>query len=98
MTSGDYTIRYKGTTVINTYEWTCDAEPNELNNTTNDTVYHSNGLGQLKDNLTSSNFPTYVSEIGLYDDQQSLVCYAKLSKAIPKSQVIPMKFLLRLDY
>ena len=98
VTSGNYTITYKGTTVINTYEWTCDTQPNELNNTTNATVYNSNGQGQLKDNLTGSNFPTYVSEIGLYDDQQSLVGYARLSKPIPKSQVIPMKFLLRLDY
>ena len=39
-----------------------------------------------------------LSEIGLYDDQQSLVGYARLSKPIPKSQKIPMKFLLRLDY
>ena len=98
VTSGNYTITYKGTTVINTYEWTCDTQPNELNNTTNMTVYNSNGLGQLKDNLTGSNFPTYISEIGLYDNQQSLVGYARLSKPIPKSQVVPMKFLLRLDY
>ena len=98
VTSGDFTLRYKGTSVINTYEWTCDAVPSELNNTSNDTVFHSNGLGQLKDNLTGSNFPTYISEIGLYDDQQSLVGYARLSKPIPKSQVIPMKFLLTLDY
>ena len=98
VTSGDYTITYKGTTVVNTYEWTCDAQPDELNDTTNVTVFHSNGLGQLKDNLTSSNFPTYITEVGLYDDQNSLVGYAKLSKAIPKSQKIPMKFLLRMDY
>ena len=98
VTSGDYTITYKGTTVVNTYEWTCDAQPDELNDTTNVTVLHSNGLGQLKDNLTSSNFPTYITEVGLYDDQNSLVGYAKLSKAIPKSQKIPMKFLLRMDY
>ena len=98
VTSGNYTITYKGTTVINTYEWTCDTQTNELNDTTNMTVFHSNGLGQLKDNLTGSNFPTYISEIGLYDDQQSLVGYARLSKPIPKSQKIPMKFLLRLDY
>jgi len=98
VTSGNYTITYKGTTVVNTYEWTCDTKPNELNNTTNMTVFHSNGLGQLKDNLTGSNFPTYISEIGLYDNQQSLVGYARLSKPIPKSQVISMKFLLRLDY
>ena len=61
-------------------------------------TFHSNGLGQLKDTLTSSNFPNYISEIGLYDDQNSLVGYARLSKAIPKSRKIPMKFLLRLDY
>ena len=98
VTSGDYTITYKGTTVVNTYEWTCDVVPDELNNTTNVTVFNSNGLGQLKDNLTSSNFPTYITEVGLYDEQNSLVGYAKLSKAIPKSQKIPMKFLLRMDY
>ena len=98
VTSGNYTVSYQGTTVINTYEWTCDAQPNELNNTTNVTVFNSNGLGQLKDNLTSSVFPTYITEVGLYDDQNSLVGYAKLSKAVPKSQKLRMKFLLRMDY
>ena len=98
VTSGNFTLRYKGTSVINTYEWTCDTVPSELNNTNNMTVFNSNGLGQLKDNLTGSNFPTYISEIGLYDDQKSLIGYARLSKPIPKSQVVPLKFLLRLDY
>ena len=98
VTSGDYTIEYKGTQTINTYEWTCDTQPNELNNTSNTTVYHSSGLGKLKDNLTSSNFPTYITEIGLYDEQKSLMGYAKLSKPIPKSQKLPMKFLVRMDY
>ncbi len=98
VTSGDYTIQYKGTSVMNTYEWTCDTKTDELNDTRNSTVFHSSGEGKLKDNLTSSNFPTYISEIGLYDDQEGLVAYARLSKPIPKSQKIPMKFLLRLDY
>ena len=98
VTSGNYTVQYQGTTQINTYEWTCDSQPNELNNTTNPTVFHTNGLGQLKNNLTSSNYPTYITEIGLYDDQNSLIGYAKLSKPIPKSQKILTKFLLRMDY
>ena len=98
VTSGNYTIAYKGTTVVNTYEWSCDVKPNELNNTTNMTVFHSNGRGKVKDNLTGSNFPTYITEVGLYDSQNSLIGYAKLSKAIPKSQKLPMKFLLRMDY
>ena len=98
VTSGNYTVRYQGTSKINTYEWSCDTEPNTLNNTSNPTVFHTNGLGQLKDNLTGSNYPTYITEIGLYDDQNSLIGYAKLSKPIPKSQKLPMKFLLRMDY
>jgi len=98
VTSGNFTVQYQGTTQINTYEWSCDSQPNELNNTTNPTVFNSNGLGQLKDNLTGSNYPTYITEVGLYDDQNSLIGYAKLSKPIPKSQQLPMKFLLRMDY
>jgi|TARA_R100000008_G_scaffold79063_1_gene60488 hypothetical protein len=98
VTSGNYSLEYQGTNTITTYEWTCDALPNELNNTTNATVFHTNGRGQLKDNLTSSYFPTYISEVGLYDDQNTLMGYAKLSKPIPKSTKIPMKFFVRIDY
>ena len=98
VTRGNYNVDYLGTNTITTYEWTCEALPNELNNITNATVFHSNGQGQLKDNLTSSLFPTYISEVGLYDDQNLLMGYAKLSKSIPKSIKIPMKFFVRMDY
>ena len=98
VTSGNYSVDYKGSNKITTYEWTCEALPNELNNTTNFTVFHSNGRGQLKDNLTGSNVPTYVTEVGLYDEQNSLMGYARLSKPIPKSTKIPMKFFVRMDY
>ena len=98
VTRGNYNVEYQGTNTITTYEWTCDVLPNELNNTTNATVFHSNGLGQLKDNLTGSTVPTYISEVGLYDNQNSLMGYAKLSKPIPKSIKIPMKFFVRMDY
>ena len=98
VTSGNYSVTYKGTNTITTYEWTCEALPNELNNTTNATVFNSNGIGQLKDNLTSSVFPTYITEVGLYDDMNSLVGLAKLSKPIPKSIKIPMRFYVRMDY
>ena len=98
VTSGNYSVTYNGTNTITTYEWTCDALPNELNNTTNFTVFHSNGRGQLKDNLTGSAVPSYISEVGLYDEQNSLMGYAKLSKPIPKSTKIPMKFFVRMDY
>ena len=98
VTSGDYNVEYKGSNLITTYEWTCEALPNELNNTSNFTVFNSNGRGQLKDNLTGSNVPTYITEVGLYDEQNSLMGYAKLSKPIPKSTKIPMRFNVRMDY
>ena len=98
VTRGNYSLEYQGTNTITTYEWTCEALPNELNNTTNATVFNSNGIGQLKDNLTSSVFPTYITEVGLYDDMNSLVGLAKLSKPIPKSTKIPMRFFVRMDY
>ena len=97
-TSGNYSVAYQGTNTVTTYEWTCEALPNELNDTTNITVFNSNGRGQLKDNLTSSVFPTYITEVGLYDDMNSLVGLAKLSKPIPKSTKIPMRFFVRMDY
>ena len=98
VTRGNYSLEYQGTNTITTYEWTCEVLPNELNNTTNVTVFNSNGQGQLKDNLTSSVFPTYITEVGLYDDMNSLVGLAKLSKPIPKSTKIPMRFFVRMDY
>ena len=97
-TSTSYLAEFKGTQTNTTYEWVCGTKPGELNNTTNMTVYNSNGLGQLKDNLTSSLFPIYITEIGLYDEQNLLLGYAKLSKPIPKSTKMPMKFFVRMDY
>ena len=38
VTRGNYNVEYKGTNTITTYEWTCDALPNELNNTENITA------------------------------------------------------------
>ena len=98
VTRGNYSLEYQGTNTLTTYEWTCEALPNELNNTTNVTVFNSNGQGQLKDNLTSSVFPTYITEVGLYDNANQLIGLAKLSKPIPKSTKIPMRFFVRMDY
>ena len=43
-------------------------------------------------------FPTYITEIGLFDDNEDLIGIAKLSKLIPKSRIIPMRFFVRMDY
>ena len=54
--------------------------------------------GSLKDHLTGSAFPTYITEVGLFDDNEDLIGIAKISKPIPKSRKIPMRFYVRMDY
>ena len=98
VTSGTYTVTYKGARDISTHEWSCDALPNEMNLTENITIFKPSGAGDLKDNLTSSLFPTYITEVGLYDDEKNLMGLARLSKSIPKSTRIPMRLYVRMDY
>ena len=98
VTSGTYTVTYKGARDISTHEWSCDSLPNEMNLTENITIFKPGGAGDLKDNLTSSLFPTYITEVGLYDDERNLMGLARLSKPIPKSTIIPMRFYVRMDY
>jgi hypothetical protein len=98
VTSGNFKVNYKGVHEISTYEYVCTALPNELNQTQNVTIFKPNGNGKLKDHLTGSAFPTYVTEVGLYDAGENLVGIAKISKPIPKSRIIPMRFFVRMDY
>ena len=99
VTSGNYSVKYQGVYEIRTYEWTCEALPNELNQTQNETIFKPNTGGKLKDNLTgSAGFPTFVTEVGLYDDAQDLIGIGRISQAIPKSKKLPMRFYVRMDY
>ena len=100
VTSGNFSISYKSTKTICTDEFVCELSPSEMNQTTNDTIFSKAGQGLLKGNLTGSmdGFPTFVTEVGLYDDQQRLVGIARVSKPIPKSIKIPMRFFVRMDY
>jgi len=69
-----------------------------MNFTENVTIFKGGAGGNLKDSLTSSLFPTYITEVGLYDDERNLMGLARLSKPIPKSTRIPMRFYVRMDY
>ena len=98
VTSGNFTVNYKGVHNLTTFEYVCTALPNEVNQTQNMSIFKANSAGKLKDNLTGSLFPTYVTEVGLYDDAEDLIGIARLSKPIPKSRKIPMRFFVRMDY
>ncbi len=99
VTSGNFKVNYKGVHEISTYEYVCTALPNELNQTQNETIFKPRGAGKIKDHLTGSDaFPTFVTEVGLYDEDEDLMGIARISKPIPKSRKIPMRFFVRMDY
>ena len=97
VTSGNYTVSYKGTRDITTYEWTCDALPNEMNFTDNVTIFKPSSSGRLNDNLTSSIFPNYITEVGLYDDDFQLLAVGKLAKPLQSSTTTDTTILVNID-
>jgi len=46
---------------------------------------------------THSEFGTYVTNIGLYNDERELLIIAKLSKPIKNDKDLPLSFLIRFD-
>ena len=98
VTTGDYTLSFQGSLDINTYEYVCTAKPNEFNETENITIYSKENPGHFKNNLSASYFPNYISEVGLYDDEGELMAISRISKPIPKSTEMPMRFFVRMDY
>ena len=98
VTTGNYTLSFQGSLDINTYEYVCTAKPNEFNETENITIYSKENPGHFKNNLSASYFPNYISEVGLYDDEGELMAISRISKPIPKSTEMPMRFFVRMDY
>ena len=47
--------------------------------------------------VTHSNFAPYVTQIGLYNDQNQLLAYAKLAKPIKNDDELALGFIVRFD-
>ena len=98
VTSGNYTLRYKGVHEISTYEYVCNAASNEFNQTQNITIFKPAGAGKIKDHLTGSAFPTYITEGGLYDEAGELMAIGRLSSALEKNFSSEAIIKVRLTY
>ena len=53
--------------------------------------------GELKNNLTGSEFSPYITTVGLYNDVNELVAVGKFTTPVPKSQFTEMTFNIKLD-
>ncbi len=82
---------------IHEFEYMCNIKPGEFNRTLNITAYEKNednGQYCMLPNINN----TYISSIGLYDDNNVLMAIAKLSSPIKISNIIDTTILINLDY
>ena len=93
------TIQFQGTHLIYEHEYQCTVEEHEFNSTYNLSArkHKSNVKNELEDFTTGSNFSTYVTSIGLYDEKGDCLVVGKLGQPIRMSEETDTTFVLRWD-
>ena len=92
-------LQFQGTHLIYENEYQCTLQEHEFNQTTNLSArkIKSNKHYELDNFVTSSNFSTYVTTIGLYNEENELLVVGKLGQPIKKSKNTDTTFVLRWD-
>ena len=93
------TIQFQGTHLIYEHEYQCTIGEHEYNSTYNLSArkHKSNTKNKLEDFATGSNFATYVTTIGLYDERGECLVLGKLGQPIKMSDETDTTFVLRWD-
>ena len=89
-------ISFNNTTEINSTLYFCRAASNEFNYTENPTAIVSGSL--VVKNQASDNPKTYITTIGLYADDGTLMGVAKVSEPLKKDPTTELTLRVRLDY
>lgn len=101
-TNFKWKVNFKGTHKIPTKIFRCRAPAGQLNASTNATFYHtptaSGSKNKNEKELVISGSSTYISTIGLYDENYSLVGLAKTSQPIKKTEKQDLLFKIKLDF
>ena len=91
-----YNISYNNTTEINSTIYFCRVPHNKFNYSANPTFVSGSKI-RVK-NVASDTPVTYLTTIGLYDDDNQLVATAKLSEPLRKDPTNEVTLRVRLDY
>jgi len=91
-----YNIQFNNSTELNSSIYFCRANHNEFNYSSNPT-YLSSGKITVK-NISTDAPVSYITTIGLYGADQSLLAVAKLSEPLKKSVDNELTVRVRLDY
>ena len=89
-------IEFSNTTKLNSRVYFCRANHNEFNHSSNRT-YTSGSQIVVKNNANDAP-RTYVTSVGLYDDQNQMVAVGKLSEPLTKTPDNELTLRVRLDF
>jgi len=92
-------IKYKSTQKIYEFEAYCTAKEGEFNYSMNPSLRVSGSLASpdLKGMVTSSEFSTYPTTIGLYNNNNELMIVGKFNQPIRNDNDLGITFVVRLD-
>lgn len=101
-TNFKWRVSFKGTHKIPVKIFRCRAPVGQLNGSTNPTYYRvltgSEAPNRNEKEVVSPQQQTYITTIGLYDDDYGLVGLAKIAQPIKKEESQDILFRLRLDF
>ena len=101
-TNFKWRVSFKGTHRIPVKIFRCNAPAGQLNASTNPTFYHiltgTTALYRNEKEIVMSASTTYITTVGLYNEDYKLVGMAKLAQPIKKEEGQSLLFRIRLDF
>jgi hypothetical protein len=95
--SGPFTASFKNEHTVYENEVRCLVQESDFNLSYNPTLVTNYASGSLKDFATGSNFNTYATALGLYNDNNELLAVAKFGKPMLMSPNTDMTFVIKYD-
>jgi hypothetical protein len=92
-----WTISFKNEHTIYEHEVRCLVKESDFNLSYNPTLVTNYASGSVKDFATGSNFYTYATSLGLYNDNNELLAVAKFGKPMLISPDTDMTFVIKYD-
>jgi hypothetical protein len=94
--SVNYTSSWESSLTIYILHTNCKVKDYEFNFTQNPSALTGSN-GELRQNVTTSDFQPYITGIGLYNDANELIAVGKFGQPIPKTSHTDMTFIVKLD-
>jgi hypothetical protein len=95
--SGSFSVSFKNEQPIYEHEVRCLVKESDFNLSYNPTLVTNYASGSLKGFATGSDFYTYATALGLYNDNNELLAVAKFGKPMLMSPDTDMTFVVKYD-